>query len=147
MEVRAHLPHRRGRDVFRVIPDTQPGRAAADFRPVARARLVAAGVGGGSVVLEAVAAVAFRAVLEAGEGVVVGGGGAEAEAGREGHERGGGVGGGGEGARGGFVGAAEVGPAGEEGAGGGGVGCCLGGGAGAGGGGGFGRGRGRGRGS
>lgn len=84
-EVGADLADGGGGDILGVIPDREAGGAAADLRAVALAGFVAARIADGGVVLEGVAAVAFLAVFEAGEGVVVGAGGAEGHAGFERH--------------------------------------------------------------
>ena len=116
-----HVPTRgldgRGGHIERVVEDRDTGRATADFGRVAGAGHGAAGLTDSGVGAQTVAAETFLAEFETGEAVVVFR--AEGLAGFEGHGRGVGVGGGGEGARVGFVGAAEVGPA---------VGCLAGGG-------------------
>lgn len=87
-EVRTDLFHRRGGDILRRVPDTNSIRATTNLRFIARARFATSGESGCGKVLESIAAVAFGAVFETGEGVVVSWGGAEGETGCEGHVRG-----------------------------------------------------------
>jgi len=98
-----------GRDVGREIIHAQSGTATTDLRRVARASHVAARVANCRVRLQGVTAEAFFAELETREAVVIGV--AEGLAGLDGHGCGVSIGGLVEGARVGFVGAAEVDPA------------------------------------
>ncbi len=92
------------------VVEGEAGGAAADFGRVALAGHVAAGLADGGVVLQAVAAVAFLAVFDTREAVVVFGAAAEGLAGFDGHAGAVCETSAGEGAGGGFIGAAEVGP-------------------------------------
>ena len=109
-DVGADLADGGGRNVGGEVVDGEAGAAAADFGGVALAGHVAACLSDSGVVLQAVAAVTFLAVLDAGEGVVVLGAGAEGLAGFDGHAGGVCKSSEAEGAGVGFVGAAEVGP-------------------------------------
>ena len=115
--VRARDLDRRRRDIERVVENRDARRATADLGRVTGAGHGAAGLADGGGGAEAVGAETFLAEFETGKAVVVFR--AEGLAGLEGHGGRVGVGGGGEGARVGFIGAAEVGPV---------VGCLAGGG-------------------
>ena len=109
-EVGADLFDGRGRHVGGEVVDAEAVVAAAELGRVARAGHVAALEADGGVGLQAVAAVAFPAVFDAGETVVVGAAAAERLAFLDRHGRVRCVGRAGEGAWVGFVGATEVGP-------------------------------------
>lgn len=84
-DVGADLLYRRGGHESREIVQTQSRAASAEFGFVAAAGYVAACLPYAGVILETVAAVAFPAVFDAGEAVVVGIAAAEGLAGFDGH--------------------------------------------------------------